>query len=327
MELQRSLVQEYLDSCPRYDAVVSRVRGLVEDALRSAAVEAEVTGRAKDPQSLATKLLTKSRAGTGYTSLAMIPDLAGVRIITKHAVDCESARQAIRTAFPDAQEDDKSAQLEPDTFRYRGVHFQITPAFEEPELQGLQCEIQLRTRAEHLWSDLSHELFYKSPGSTPAPLRRRFNRLIALVELFDMEVDATMYALSTDPSAEYRQIFLELERQFSRLLDTPLGINRELSLELISSLSKLPPLREGASIVVPRIQSFIQSHRDKLVQIYQRLREAPGRNPFTLQPESLLIWFLVETSKYDLKANWVDAEWDLALLEDLSIEWGVTLPE
>lgn len=327
MSIRADLVTEYVQSQELYSKVVKMVASKIEKSLKSEGIDAEVTGREKDPWSLATKLLTKERGGTPYQSLAEIPDLAGVRVISKHTDDFEAARQVIRNLFPDALEDDKSAQLDPETFRYRGVHFQVAPIFKKVNLNGLCCEIQLRTKAEHLWSDLSHELFYKTPGPVSDNLKRRFNRLIALIELFDMEVKGTMEELSLDPSNEQRRMLSVLETYFAESMPVPVGINRELSLELITSMEHMKPLREGFDELSPSLAKFVDTNRTKLKIIYRRLQSAPGHNPFFMQPESLLIWYLIETCKYEIMEEWANAEWDPALLGDLSNEWGTILPD
>lgn len=327
MSIRAELVAEYVQNQRCYSKVVESVTEEIEKELKSKGVYAEISGREKDPWSLATKLLTKERAGTPYQTLAEIPDLAGVRIISSHVADFEVARQVIRGLYPDAQEDDKSAQLDSETFRYRGVHFQVTPTLRTTGLSGLCCEIQLRTRAEHLWSDLSHELFYKTPGPVPDKLKRRFNRLIALIELFDLEVKGTMEELSLDPSNEQRKILSALEEYFAITMPIPVGVNRELSLELIASVEHMGPLRSGFDEFALSLLAFMATNKLKIMAIYRRLQNTPGGNPFFMQPESLLIWFLIETCKYDIMTEWLNAEWDPALLNDLSNEWGTILPD
>jgi hypothetical protein len=89
----------------------------------------------------------------------------------------------------------------------------------------------------------------------------------------------------------------------------------------------MKPLRDGFRNLAPRLEEFTSRNNEKLRVIYERLRNVPEKNPFYMQPESLLIWYLIETNKYDLMEEWVGAEWDPALLEDLSYEWGTPLPD
>jgi len=317
------LVTSYVAERPRYAAVVNEVAETLRAQFRFAGIASPVSGREKDPWSLATKLLTKERAGRPYRSLMEIPDLAGVRIVARTLSEFESAKVAIRTLFPTAAEDDKSASLDPDTFRYRDIHYQVYPEFQSEDLTGLGCEVQLRTGAENLWSDLSHELFYKTPGPVSPGLLRRFNRLVAIVELFDLEVAGTMNALAADPSSHGREILATLEGHFIAAMPHPVGINRELSLELIESISNVAPLRADLKDLSTRLADFVAANSEKLRNIYTRVIDHPGRNPFFVQPESLLIWFLFENHKHSLIDEWQDHNWDEELLNELGNEWGI----
>jgi ppGpp synthetase/RelA/SpoT-type nucleotidyltranferase len=327
MPTKEELVAEFMVRQHLFTRVSKIVAGRVKSKLDAIGIEATTSWRVKDPWSLATKLFIKERRGIPYASLAEIPDLAGVRVIAKHVYDLEESRVTIRDLFPGANEDDKSASLDPETFRYRGVHFEVHPLFGPNDLQGLGCEVQLRTSAEHLWSDLSHQLFYKTPGPISDKLLRRFNRLIALIELFDAEVGGTMDELVKDPSSKSRQILAVLESQFKSMVPRVTGLNRDLSLEVISSLWNLAPLQEEICDFASKFDAFVLKNTEKLKIVYSRLVDSPGQNPFYMQPESLLLWYLMETSKHDIADEWMDHHWDVALLEDLSIEWGVSLPE
>lgn len=325
MSDREDLVAAYVASRSSYVAVVDAVSAEVREGFRAAQIDPVVSGREKDPWSLATKLLTKDRAGTPYSSLEDIPDLAGVRVVAKHIQEFESAKQVIQTLYPLAEQDDKSASLGPDTFRYRGIHFQIYPDFASIELRGMSCEVQLRTGAEHLWSDLSHELFYKTPGSVSRALLRRFHRLVAIVELFDLEVDGTMKELSSDPSSRGRQILATLESHFAQTMPKPVGINRELSLALIESMSDVALMDADVPDFSTKLSDFVSAYRLKLQTIYTRVVDHPRRNPFVIQPESLLIWFLIENRRHDLLDKWLEHEWDEELLQEMGNEWGVVI--
>lgn len=327
MSIQPDLATEYVVEHSKYSRVAETVANTLRARTRSANVSGSVEWRAKDPWSLATKLVMRARRSTPYATLVEIPELAGVRVVIRHLSDLEAAKVIIRNLYPESEEDDKSAVLNAETFRYRGIHFQVFPEFADEELQGLGCEIQLRTSAEHLWSDLSHELFYKTPGEMSDTLLRRFNRLVALVELFDTEVDGTMKELEKQSNYYGRKVLEQLESQFKSLVPNVVGLNRDLSLEVIASLSNLDPVRVDYDELAANLVTFVETNFEKLTAVYRRLALVPGQNPFYMQPESLLLWYLMENSKYDIKDEWLEHDWDLATLEDLSIEWGITLPE
>lgn len=78
---------------------------------------------------------------------------------------------------------------------YLGLHFLILPrtqdlASDEFFLEERICELQVHTIAQSAWAMNDHSAFYKAGGAANPRLRRRMNRLIALVELFDDEMRA-----------------------------------------------------------------------------------------------------------------------------------------
>ncbi|MFJ8002513.1 hypothetical protein ACIQ7D_36315 [Streptomyces sp. NPDC096310] len=116
-------------------------------------------------------------------------------------------------------EDDRDTPGDEDRLRYPRLHVQavMVGGEEDPDGNPYDCEIQLRTEAVDLWSRMSHKLLYK-PGVTPPPdVRRSLYRLIALVELFDLEVERGVEAMAQHP---------DLARSNHHLLNTAEQIYR-----------------------------------------------------------------------------------------------------
>ena len=77
-----------------------------------------------------------------------------------------------------ANSGDKLDLLGADKFGYRSVHYVIemrpgTPAGIPPELVGMKAELQIRTIAQHAWSDVGHDLIYKAECDVPDLLESR----------------------------------------------------------------------------------------------------------------------------------------------------------
>jgi trimethylamine:corrinoid methyltransferase-like protein len=77
----------------------------------------------------------------------------------------------------------------------------------------MHAEVHVRTVLQHAWAAISHSLQYKKEDDVPAALRRRLNRLAALLELADQEfttLSAEHRALhqSRDPDMENVQMIL-----------------------------------------------------------------------------------------------------------------------
>lgn len=56
------------------------------------------------------------------------------------------------------------------------------------ELHGLIAEVQVRTMAQHAWSDVGHDLIYKSPVLLPADHQRSSAKIAAMLEAADEEL-------------------------------------------------------------------------------------------------------------------------------------------
>jgi hypothetical protein len=190
----------------------------------------------------------------------------------------------------------------------------------EKELRGRICEIQLHTRAQNLWATVDHELIYKAPLDIPSTLKRNIYRLMALLELFDKEVEAGREAIMRQPNYEEAHVLADLERHFFAL--TAREYDAELSIYVIRAL--LPLLNEAAQQAFgPTIDAFVAEHSAKLQAIYDDYLE-DDRNPFMSQPESILIFERLAHDSDRLAERWTEVLPN-ALLRSLSEIWGTPI--
>lgn len=136
-------------------------------------------------------------------SIFSIHDIIGFRIMTLFKRDIVSICDMIHTNFPILWEDNKADKKPEDTFGYLSVHFQIklpdqwlqtpnTRAF-----QDIEAELQIRTFSQHVWAASSHLLQYKAENTIPYSLRRNINRLAAVLEIVDDELENILSAKET----------------------------------------------------------------------------------------------------------------------------------
>lgn len=288
----------------------------LKTGLKRHGIQADIQYRVKDADSLVKKIYKRK-----YSALSDVTDLAGVRVIVKTTRDHKNACSIIEEMYEGATVQDKTKELGDKLMGYRGVHYQVSPRFRRPALSGLSCEVQVRTTAEHLWNDFSHELFYKSDLVIPNNLRRPFQRLVALVEIFDSEVMRTMDALAQEPAGASWSLLQQLETHFVHLVDD--RYDRELSLMLLDSLAEL--VQVEAQIDVSEIEQFVTDQEDKLKEVFYRQGRLQQTNPFILQPEAILIWHLLDTRLHDITAVWSN-NWDPDLLSELATIWGLSIP-
>ena len=104
-------------------------------------------------------------------------DLCGARFIGRTRSEVDALRRFVVAHFAIDWENsvDASQRLRPTEFGYRSMHYivslrpDVDYGVDVPdEVRGLKAEIQLRTVAEHAYSDFGHDLTYK--GAFPLPL-------------------------------------------------------------------------------------------------------------------------------------------------------------
>jgi ppGpp synthetase/RelA/SpoT-type nucleotidyltranferase len=189
---------------PRYERLAAVLREVLAHASARYAPLAIVQTRAKAIGSFAEKVQRKAaKYQAGFDAISQITDLCGGRMITTSRSEVEHVCRFIEANFEVDRENsvDTSQRLRPTEFGYRSVHYIISlrrgvfPSREIPveipeELYPgpaapMKAEIQVRTMLEHAWSDLSHDLSYKSAFEIPMVWQREIARIAALLEDVD----------------------------------------------------------------------------------------------------------------------------------------------
>jgi ppGpp synthetase/RelA/SpoT-type nucleotidyltranferase len=176
--------KRFIRERPQFEALARQVEGEIRALVRARGLDCHVSGRAKEVASFVGKCIRK-----GYSNpWDQVTDKVGIRI----TVSDPRSIAPIVALLPDQYEvlsvEDKSVALrEGQKIGYSGVPEQVRVA-EDAETVGGECEIQVRTAAQNLWTEMSHKLLYK-PGVEPdEETQRALLRLAALMEIFDEEV-------------------------------------------------------------------------------------------------------------------------------------------
>lgn len=151
-----------------------------------------ISSRVKKRENLLEKL---DRPNKDYSSLCEITDICGIRIITYFKEDVDEVASIIENEFSIDRENsvDKRKYEDPDRFGYQSLHYIVSLdkkrclLAEYSRFSGLKAEIQIRTVIQHAWAEIEHDLGYKSASSIPRPIKRRFHRLAAMLEVADEE--------------------------------------------------------------------------------------------------------------------------------------------
>ena len=296
---------------PRYQEFLDAVEAHLKELLREHGVYAELHKRTKSLDSLLKKLLRKPRHT--YDSLS---DKAGMRVTVRYTNDITRVRSIIEGYFIIIKIDDKTASLAPDQFKYQGVHYDAKLPNDQA-LADLQVEIQLCTRAQQLWSDLSHDLAYKTVIDLPPAIHRQVHSLAALLEIVDREFQDVTAAIHALPNADAFHILAALEPPFYRI--NPTQYAKDLSIEVINTLVPLYPAE--TNIAGEHYSAFAKQHAPKLEHVLLQNR---GRSPFLSQPEVIMIFDLLERDEFRLQERWNQC-FPSNELEQLAVLWGTPL--
>lgn len=318
------LVADYRRVQGDYTKAASLVRGHLERRVRRRGlVGVEVTHRVKTPLSLAKKLLRKP----DYRSLADVPDLAGVRLTVTTLDDRDHADEMIQDLFPTCGREDK-APPSPDSFGYLGIHYDvrlgdIRMSRVPPTLAACRCEVQLHTRVQTAWALITHDSVYKPDVAVTPAQRRHFARLVALLEIFDLEARQGLLEMRSTPDFAASRLVEQLQSLFVSLTD---GVgDPALSVYLTPLLLEALYDPSDISGLADRLATMAAANAGYLGAKLLRYA-SDDRLPLLSQPEVLLLWERLDTDKYQTMHRWPVAV-DASLLFESARALGVALPE
>jgi ppGpp synthetase/RelA/SpoT-type nucleotidyltranferase len=188
---KQRILEEYDNKQNLYSTLKQRVESLLHDLLDKEVKIHSITPRIKERESLIKKIETKNK----YEALKDITDILGLRIITYFSDDVDKVATIIENEFKIylLNSIDKRQILDPDRFGYLSLHYVAYLSEDRLKLTENQpytdcCfEIQIRSLLQHAWAEIEHDIGYKTSGSVPKEIKRRFSRLAGLLELADEE--------------------------------------------------------------------------------------------------------------------------------------------
>ncbi|MFH9121462.1 hypothetical protein [Streptomyces globisporus] len=327
MSTSEAAQERYRRERPQIECAARLTAAHIRRRAARARISCEVSFRAKEVRSF----ILKAQHKDYQDPWAQITDKAGVRIVVQHQGLLDPALDLVRETLTlvGEPEDNRNTLGAEDRLQYPRLHVQAVAWGDQVGEDGrpYECEIQIRTEATDLWARMSHKLMYK-PASTPVPsdVRRSLYRLIALVELYDLEVQRGVEALADHPDVALSNNLLdEAEHIFRTFTDH--DYRRDLSEEIVDVLVQTIP---KDSNYVEQLERFAVDRRPDLERAYKDYGPASdqflqhGRYILASQPESLIIFERLSTAKLLLQGFWSD-ELPESMLSDMANAWGVSL--
>lgn len=298
----RKAVERYRKERPRYERAAETVRLRLERLATEQGLECRVSAREKDPHGYMAKVVTKQYDD----AWGDVTDKAGARVIFDRPSHVDDFTRALR-ADPSLEilsVEDKREVIDPERLSYSGVHIQVAAPAEDGDTERIECEVQLRSASQDIWSVLSHKLLYKPIVELPREQQHAIYRLVALIEFFDMEVERVMGALPQQPGYEYSEVLREIETDFLSLTESL--SNRRLSVYILEALNGLIPKNTN---YVAAVRRYVSANEEALRDIYanygpkSELASSPDYALFG-QAESLMLLERLENDSFALLSAW-----------------------
>ncbi len=307
-----ALIRRFVEYKPRLDDAASDVAELLKELLAGAAIHATVTSRVKDVESFRGKIAFR----TDYTDpWAQITDKVGVRAIVHRTSHVDDIHRLIaedgRLEIYDVT--DKRGILDDNVLGYSGLHLDLHAPERDGDSERVPVELQIRTIAQHAWSEVSHRLLYKPQAELDPEDRRAVWRLVALVEVFDGEVARVMEKLPDDVPADAMAVTLSaaefdeiIAAQYARFESNEW--QRELTGLIVPALLEaLSP--EDHATYAAATNAWVSEQHGWLNDLYNRC--GPGSSMGTVsdyvlwsQPESIGILESLAHRPWALVAAW-----------------------
>ena len=197
---------------PVYEKMAEVIPEKLKDFFAEAGIiVAAVEHRVKTGSSIEGKLQLK---GDKYQSIHDITDVVGIRVISFYNDDVDKIASVLERLFEIDWENsiDKRKAHEIDSFGYLSLHYicripkSVYNNPEQPEVNQIRFEVQIRTVLQHAWANMNHDIGYKYKMDIPKVYMRNLSRLAGMLELVD------------DEFSRIRQELTDYRRQMQKLV-------------------------------------------------------------------------------------------------------------
>jgi ppGpp synthetase/RelA/SpoT-type nucleotidyltranferase len=297
------------------------LRGRIAEQLRLCGIWGDVRSRTKSINSILKKLLVKQ----DLTYDTML-DVVGVRVIVRYRPEIQRVIEIVGGLFRCGEMDDKAVRLAEDGVGYLSIHTEARLTEDDAHIRAFpvdqfRAEVQMRTLAQHLWSEMSHDTFYKTDQETIDPLlRRRINLMAGLLEVADTEFSRLNKEAEEIPNMAEVGLLKRLESCYFQF--TSERGNPDLSIDVIKLLVPLYGIDTAA--IGPRVEDFVQRHRDTIAGVFtEQLALPEPRSIFFTQPEVLMLYERLEHDALAVRERWT-SQFPDSELERIALAFGIS---
>lgn len=312
--------QQWLSEEPGYRAFGTLLKERLQKMIRRLGVPGEIKARTKEVDSLIKKLILQP--DKTYVQLG---DKLGARVVVKRLSDVSVVCDEVAREFDCGEFENKADKLADDRVGYLSVHVDISlrPTddcfFDFPSHQ-YRAELQIRTLAQNLWSEMSHDTSYKNGPVFHLSLKRRLHLLAAIIEVADNDYQRVEDELKSLPDYPEHQVLRSLERHYYKL-SSRRG-DAELSLRVIRLL--WPLYGKTPEQLSEHFSQVFADHEDELKEVFEQAElTAADRSAFMFQPEVIMIYDQLSSMEYELRPAW-SREFPEAELERIATRFGIS---
>ena len=176
---RRRILAEYKERRPSYEEFAVVIHRLLDAMLKEAGYKYQTTYRTKAPERLREKLIRKGAAGTKYSRLGDVEDLAGIRVLFYSETDTKrflnDLKKEVGESLTVEERREKSG--------YEATHVVLSlgpkrlQLSEYRHLAGLKCEVQITSVLRHAWAEIEHDFIYKDIAGISTKDPERFARM------------------------------------------------------------------------------------------------------------------------------------------------------
>lgn len=307
-----------------YELVAKSFAAEVARICADSAISCRTDGRAKDLISFHSKVIDK-----GYTDpWEQVTDKAGARIILETAADVDIVTDIISSKLDGRiiRVEDKRQISSPESLGYSGVHVQVWVPHEGNKYE---CELQIRTAAQDLWSTMSHKVLYKPTVELPAPMQHAAYRLVAIMELFDEELERIVQQSRLNEANPVARVSRVAGPHYLRIARaTGSGEKKNMILQNLMSAFDENDVENYEAI----LGAYLSAEETTLREIYDvhgptGTSRSLDMHPILDHPESLIILERLSCKKHLLVEAWNRAGLPGRYLTSLADVAGVRLPD